>query len=165
MEKKAKNEHFKRDLILIVSITIIVLGILIFSLATKKKGELAYIKYNNETLFTVDLMSGKYQAITEDYQVTELPKIENETLVIAGEVNDKLKWGEGVIVFENHYFIMGYLGYIHIEYSSEKKMIRVVTETSPYHICSGLGYSNSNPIICLPNLVTITFNERVDLII
>ena len=75
MEKKAKNEHFKRDLILIVSITIIVLGILIFSLATKKKGELAYIKYNNETLFTVDLMSGKYQAITEDYQVTELQKL------------------------------------------------------------------------------------------
>ena len=62
-------------------------------------------------------------------------------------------------MFENSYVIKGRLGYVLLEYSPEKKMIQVVEETSPYNICSNQGFSNSAPIVCLPNYVTIVFGD------
>lgn len=59
------------------------------------------------------------------------------------------------------YEVDGYLGKIVMEVSNNK--IRVVEETSPKHLCSLQGYSNSNPIICLPNKIIIKIiNNNID---
>ena len=50
-----------------------------------------------------------------------------------------------------------------IEYNSRNKTIKVLEETSPYNICSTQGESKGAPIVCLPNLVTITFRELKDM--
>lgn len=160
-----KKEHLKRDIILISVVSIVVLVILIISLVNRKVGDVAYVKYDDETLFIVDLNSGKYESHTTTYLSDVLPKIDEDKLIVNNLVDERLVKGDGVIVYQNHFFIMGELGYIHIEYSSEKKMIRVTKEKSPYKICSGLGYSNSTPIICLPNRVTIVFDNDVDILI
>ena len=77
-----------------------------------------------------------------------------------------MKEKEVVLAYGNYYFIKGKLGYVKIEYSPSKKKIRVVEETSPYNICSKQGYSDNAPIVCLPNLIYITFSDsEVDFVI
>ncbi len=163
--EKTKSSSLKRDIILISIVSLIVLTILIFSLVTRKPKDYAYIKFNDNTLFVVNLDNGKYETYTTYYVVNSMPEIIDEMLIIDGVSDERLEEGKGVIIYKNHFYIMGHLGFIHIEYSSEKKMIRVAKEKSPYKICSGLGYSNGTPIICLPNLVTIVFDDDVDILI
>ncbi|NLN50396.1 MAG: hypothetical protein GX149_02075 [Acholeplasmataceae bacterium] len=154
--------QLKRDLLLIGSLIIIVVGVLIFSFATRKKAEVAIVKYENKTLFEVDLNSGKLKVNTDLYKAPEMPEIVGEDLFIAGEKETRLEFGKGVINYNNFYVIKGRLGYVLIEYNPEKKMIRVKQETSPYNICSNQGYSNNAPIICLPNYVFINFSKAVE---
>lgn len=56
---------------------------------------------------------------------------------------------------DSSYEVEGYNGIIKIEVKS--KQIRVVSETSLYHLCSKQGFVSSSlePIICLPNKVVI----------
>lgn len=62
------------------------------------------------------------------------------------------------------YKVDGYNGEVIIEVKDKK--IRVKKETSPLHICSKQGYSNSIPIICLPNKIIIKLvnNDEYDAI-
>lgn len=159
----------KRDIILIAVVSVIVLAILVFSLATRTKGSYAFVKYGDSELFRVKMEDGKYESSTTSYTVTSKPLIDGDDLIVDGAKDTKLQKGKGVIVFKEgvltHFYILGFRGYIHIEYCSEIKKIRVVEEDSPYHICSNLGFTDSKPIICLPNLVSIVFDNDVDKII
>lgn len=59
------------------------------------------------------------------------------------------------------YEVDGYLGKVVMEVNNQK--IRVVEENSPKHLCSIEGYSNSKPIICLPNKIVIKItNNEID---
>lgn len=159
----------KKDIIVIGVASLIAIFLLVFTLVTKKEAETAYIKYKNKELFSVNLTSGKYTKKTDEYLEDIKPVIDGDNLMIGDFQDNRIDKGQGVIVYleDNftHFYIMGYRGYIHIEYSKERKQIRVVEEDSPYHICSNLGFSNSKPIICLPNLVTIVFDNDVDITI
>lgn len=62
---------------------------------------------------------------------------------------------------DGKYEAQGYLGKIVMEVSNNK--IRVVEENSPKHLCSLQGYSDSSPIICLPNKIIIKIvNNDID---
>lgn len=154
------KSQLKKDLLLIGIFVTIVLGLILFFVLTRTKGDAAIIKYENTTLFEVDMETGKFTSHTEIFELDQLLDINDEQ-----EIN-KLELGKGVLVFDNNYYILGKLGVVHVEYNYTNKMIRVVKETSPYNICSSQGYSNNAPIICLPNLVFITFSDsEVDEII
>lgn len=56
------------------------------------------------------------------------------------------------------YTVDGKLGEINLEVKNGK--IRVISETSKNHICSKMDYTNSIPIICLPNKVVIDFKSN-----
>jgi len=160
MSVKIKNKpQFYRDLILISVVLIVVFGIYFFSLFNRTKGEMAHIQYDNKILFSINLEDGLRESRTSTYIVTSMPVIDGDKLLINGVEDTRLDTGDGVIVFENIYVIKGRLGYVLLEYSPVKKMIQVVEETSPYNICSNQGFSNSAPIVCLPNYVTIVFGD------
>ena len=153
---KTKTKH---DTLVVGLLLILFGGILIVSLATRKAGELAYIKYKNNTLFAINLENGAFTKADGQtvYTVDTLPDINDETLIIDEIPFTDLALGEGIVKYQNNYFILGNLGFIWIEYNNHK--VRVKEETSPYNICSRVGYSDLQPIICLPNYVTIEFRD------
>ncbi|MDD4070275.1 MAG: NusG domain II-containing protein [Candidatus Izemoplasmatales bacterium] len=154
-----------RDIILISVVLVIVFGVYFFSLFNRPVGEMAHVKYDNKTLFSINLEDGLRDSKTSTYIVDYMPIIDGDKLFINGVEDTRLKMGDGVIVFGNTYVVRGRLGYVLLEYSPIKKMIQVVEETSPYNICSNQGFSNSAPIVCLPNYVTIVFGAvEVDVI-
>lgn len=59
--------------------------------------------------------------------------------------------------YDNKYIVQGYNGDIVIEVLNNK--IRVVDENSKNHICSKQGFTNSIPIVCLPNKIVIDFGS------
>lgn len=145
---------------LVIGILLILFGaILVITLATRKAGEQAYVKFKNEILFTINLENGAYTKAEGQtlYEVSSLPDIEADELLIDGIPFTELELGKGIVKYENHYFILGNLGFIWIEYNNHK--VRVKEETSPYNICSRIGFSDVQPIICLPNFVTIEFSD------
>lgn len=153
---KTKTKHDA----LVIGILLIVFGsILLITLVTRKAGEQAYVKYRNELMFTIDLETGNFKKTESQvvYTVTSLPVIDGEQLLVEGELFNQLDLGEGIVIYQNNYFILGNLGYLWIEYDNHK--VRVKTETSPYNICSRVGFSDIQPIICLPNFVTIEFRD------
>lgn len=167
-----KNKaQIKRDIILISIVVIAVLVVALTLFFTRKTGETALIKYEDKLLFEIDMETGAFTPnMKEDeiYTSSVIPIISEDYsyLFIDGNPFRYLEIGKGVLVVDNNYYVMGKLGIVHIEYNQSKKMIRVVKETSPYNICSSQGYSNNAPIICLPNLIYITFsNSEVDFII
>lgn len=159
----------KRQLIrdgLLIGIVVLIVGIIyVVSLISQETGEIAFVKYNNKTLFSVSLSDGEFNAETPVFDVEFMPEIKEGKLYINGVVDERLQKGMGVIVYKSNYVILGNLDYVLIEYKNNK--IRVVEETSPYNICSNQGASNNAPIVCLPNLVTISFGktDEVDVII
>ncbi len=154
-----KRPQLMRDILLVGLISLIVLFILIFSLVSRQKGEVAYVKYDSNTLFAVKLENGEFTPNTTLYESEFMPVIAGADLLIDNQVFTALELGNGVLVYENCYVIKGNLGYVLIEYNASKKMIRVKQETSPYNICSNQGYSSVAPIICLPNFVSIVFSD------
>lgn len=153
---KTKTKHDT----LVVGLLLIVFGaILIVSLATRKAGEQAYIKYKNDTLFAINLDNGEFTKAESQtvFVANSLPDIDGDTLIVNGIIYTELTLGQGIVRYQNNYFILGNLGFIWIEYSNHK--VRVKEETSPYNICSRVGYSDLQPIICLPNYVTIEFRD------
>lgn len=160
--------QLKRDIILVGVVILVVVGILLFSLLTRVKGDVAQIKYKDILLFEVEMETGVFVAHTKDITLVEEPTIseDGQKIYLNSEEITTLSKGEGVLKYNNIYYIKGELGIIKIEYNSTTRMIRVVKETSPYNICSSQGFSNNAPIICLPNYVFITFsNSEVDDII
>lgn len=159
-----------RDVILI-GIFIIAVGIVALVMAlNREQGETALIKYENKLLFEVNMQTGNFTANTEVYKKEVEDSLiiseDFQFLYIEGIPFRNLEIGEGVLVIGNHYYIMGKLGIVHIEYNPTMKKIRVVDETSPYNICSKQGYSDNAPIVCLPNLIYITFSDsEVDFVI
>lgn len=153
---KTKTKH---DALVIGLLLIVFGGILIITLATRKAGEQAYVKYKNELLFTIDLETGNFKKTESQtvFTVNKLPIIQGDELIIDTEPFTELSLGKGIVVYQNNYFILGNLGYIWIEYDNHK--VRVKAETSPYNICSRVGFSDVQPIICLPNFVTIEFRD------
>lgn len=153
---KTKTKH---DTLVIGFLLILFGAILMVSLATRKAGEQAYIKYKNNTLFAINLENGAFTKADNQtvYTVDSLPKIDGEILLIDETTFTQLSLGEGIVKYQNNYFILGNLGFIWIEYSNHK--VRVKEETSPYNICSRVGYSDLQPIICLPNYITIEFRD------
>lgn len=66
----------------------------------------------------------------------------------------------------NKYIVNGFNGEVEIEVKDNQ--IRVIRETSPYHLCSKQGFiSNSNQsIICLPNKIVIEISgEEIDTVV
>ncbi len=153
---KTKTKH---DTLVVGCLLILFGAILIISLSTRKSGEQAYIKYKNETMFAINLENGGFTKATDQtvFEVSILPIIEGSKLIIDSVAFTELSLGQGIVKFQNNYFILGNLGFIWIEYSNHK--VRVKEETSPYHICSRVGFSDLQPIICLPNYVTIEFRD------
>ncbi|MGI6360626.1 MAG: hypothetical protein ACOX02_06370 [Acholeplasmatales bacterium] len=151
-----------RDSLLIGIVVMVIAIIYLISVINRKPGEVATINYDNKPLFSVSLSDGKFGANTDVYEVTSMPKIEDGKLYINDELFTKLEKGKGVLVYQNYYVILGNLDYVMIEYNSRNKTIKVLKETSPYNICSTQGESKGAPIICLPNLVTITFGSLKD---
>ncbi len=153
---KTKTKHDT----LVVGLLLILFGaILIISLATRKSGEQAYIKYKNTTMFAINLENGEFTKANNQtvYNVEALPDIQGDQLLIESIEFTDLTLGQGIVKYQNNYFILGNLGYIWIEYKDNK--VRVKEETSPYNICSRVGFSDLQPIICLPNYVTIEFRD------
>jgi len=153
---KTKSKHDT----LVVGVLLILFGaILMISLATRKSGEQAYVKYKNTTMFAINLENGEFTKANNQtvYTVDNLPDIQGDQLYVeAIEITD-LTLGQGIVKYQNNYFILGNLGFIWIEYKDNK--VRVREETSPYNICSRVGFSDLQPIICLPNYVTIEFRD------
>ena len=58
---------------------------------------------------------------------------------------------------DDKYIVQGYNGDIVIEVKNKK--IRVVEENSNNHLCSKQGFTNSIPIVCLPNKIVIDFSN------
>ncbi|MDO4377318.1 MAG: NusG domain II-containing protein [bacterium] len=58
---------------------------------------------------------------------------------------------------DDKYIVQGYNGNIVIEVKNKK--IRVVEENSNNHLCSKQGFTNSIPIVCLPNKIVIDFSN------
>lgn len=153
---KTKTKHDT----LVVGLLLILFGaILVISLATRKSGEQAYIKYKNTTMFAINLENGEFTKAQNQtlYTVNTLPDIQGDQLFIGDVEFTNLALGQGIVKYQNHYFILGNLGFIWIEYKDNK--VRVKEETSPYNICSRVGFSDLQPIICLPNYVTIEFRD------
>lgn len=153
---KTKTKHDT----LVVGVLLILFGaILIISLATRKSGEQAYVKYKNTTMFAINLENGEFTKANNQtvYNVDALPDIQGDQLLIESIEFTDLTLGHGIVKYQNNYFILGNLGFIWIEYKDNK--VRVKEETSPYNICSRVGFSDLQPIICLPNYVTIEFRD------
>ena len=155
----------KRDSLLIGTL-LIVFGLLFIVTSTlQKKGEFAYIKVKNQTLFSINLTDGTLK--TDPLEVviisTEAPRIEDNLIWINDYEFYELELGSGLVRYqtgdETYYYIQGNLGYVVILYDQSKKQIKIDQETSPYNICSKQGWSDTKPIICLPNFVTIEFND------
>lgn len=155
----------KRDSLLIGTL-LIVFGLLFIVTSTlQKKGEFAYIKVKNQTLFSINLTDGTLK--TDPLEVviisTEAPRIEDNLIWINDYEFYELEMGSGLVRYqtgdETYYYIQGNLGYVVILYDQSKKQIKIDQETSPYNICSKQGWSDTKPIICLPNFVTIEFND------
>lgn len=155
----------KRDSLLIGTL-LIVFGLLFIVTSTlQKKGEFAYIKVKNQTLFSINLTDGTLK--TDPLEVviisTEVPRIEDNLIWINDYEFYELEMGSGLVRYqtgdETYYYIQGNLGYVVILYDQSKKQIKIDQETSPYNICSKQGWSDTKPIICLPNFVTIEFND------
>ncbi|MCV2231583.1 NusG domain II-containing protein [Acholeplasma manati] len=153
---KTKTKHDT----LVVGVLLILFGaILVISLVTRKSGEQAYIKYKNTTMFAINLENGEFTKANNQtvYTVDALPDIQGDQLLIESIEFTDLTLGQGIVKYQNNYFILGNLGFIWIEYKDNK--VRVKEETSPYNICSRVGFSDLQPIICLPNYVTIEFRD------
>lgn len=58
---------------------------------------------------------------------------------------------------DDKYIVQGYNGDVVIEVKNKK--IRVVDENSNNHLCSKQGFTNSIPIVCLPNKIVIDFSN------
>lgn len=151
-----------RDSLLIGIVVMVIAIIYLISVINRKPSEVATVNYDNKPLFSVNLDDGKIAAKTEVYEATSMPKIEEGKLYVNDELFTKLEKGHGVLIYKNYYVILGNLDYVMIEYNSRNKTIKVLEETSPYNICSTQGESKGAPIVCLPNLVTITFRELKD---
>lgn len=153
------KKQLKRDLILIGSLILVVGIIFILYYSLKEDAEVAIVSYDNVILFEVDMENGAFKGVTTTYTADSMPEIKDEDLYVGSEIFTNLKEGDGVLIYNDTYFIKGKLGYVKIEYNPATKKIRVVEETSPYNICSNQGYSNEAPIVCLPNYVSIKFSK------
>lgn len=148
-----------RDGLLIGIVVAVIAIIYLISLLNRKPSEVATVNYNNQPLFSVELKSGTLKSQTTVYQVDALPVIKEGKLYIQDTLDTRLEKGKGVIVYNHHYVILGNIDYVIIQYNQTNQTIRVLEETSPYKICSTQGESKGAPIVCLPNLVTITFGK------
>lgn len=157
------KKQLLRDSLLIGIVVAVVAIIYLISLLNRKPAEVATINYANQPLFSVDLSNGQLKSNTTVYEVDEMPELKEGKLYINEVIDNRLEKGHGVIVFENYYVILGNLDYILIKYNPTNNTIKVVEETSPYNICSTQGESKGAPIVCLPNLVTITFTKSSEL--
>jgi hypothetical protein len=153
---KTKTKH---DALVVGFLLILFGAILVISLATRQSGEQAYVKYKNSTMFAINLENGEFTKANSQivYIVNALPIIEGDQLFVESVAFTDLALGQGIVKYQNNYFILGNLGFIWIEYKDNK--VRVKKETSPYNICSRVGFSDLQPIICLPNYVTIEFRD------
>ena len=61
---------------------------------------------------------------------------------------------------DNEYEVEGYNGPVKIDVKNKK--LKVKSESSPLHLCSKQGYTNKGVIVCLPNKITISFNDDLD---
>lgn len=155
----------KRDSLLIGTLLIVFGLLLIVTSTLQTKGEFAYIKVKDQTLFSINLTDGTFK--TDPLEVviisTEAPRIEENLIWINDYEFYELEMGSGLVRYqtgdETYYYIQGNLGYVVILYDQSKKQIKIDQETSPYNICSKQGWSDTKPIICLPNFVTIEFND------
>ena len=149
----------KRDRLLIGLLLVVFGVILIATSALQKPGNFAYIKVKDDILFSIDLRDGTFKTNPLEVVVTSVikPVINGDKIIVDNQVSYELTLGKGIIRHNDTYYIMGNLGYVLIEY--EAKKIRVKQETSPYNICSKQGFSDTKPIICMPNFVTIEFND------
>lgn len=147
----------KRDTIVLASLMIIFGLLFIITSSLQSKGEIAYIKVRNQILFAVEIETGIFTpSQTIVITATEEPTYTIDTITADG-IDYRFTIGNGIVKYENTYYIMGGLGVVVIEYKDKK--IRIKDENSPYNICSKQGFSDTNPIICLPNYVTIEFNN------
>lgn len=74
--------------------------------------------------------------------------------------NEKIK--EINLNIDDKYEVTGYNGKVILEVKNNK--IRVVEETSNYHLCSNQGFISKSyeSIVCLPNKVVITIKSNDD---
>ncbi len=64
---------------------------------------------------------------------------------------------------DKEYSVEGYNGIVKIKVKDNK--LKVIEETSKFHICSKMDYTNNGVIVCLPNKITINFsNNELDTI-
>lgn len=134
-----------RDVIIILVIsTIAIFGYFMFKKAfSNQKHDRALIKYNGELVASVDFKERKVTKEVEDsYPIIDL---ENNIIIILG---NKLEDGKRYEV--------------HIKYDFDKRSMQIVRETSPKKYCSKEGEKTSGSITCLPNGVTITFDDYED---
>lgn len=84
--------------------------------------------------------------------------------VIYYEGNEVERIDLKAITDTKEYIVMGKNGPVYIE--AEPGKVRVTEETSPLHLCSVQGWSDSpiQPIVCLPNKIVIKIesNEESD---
>lgn len=153
------KKQLKRDLLLIGILILIVGIIFVLYYSLKEEAEVAVVSYDNTALFEIDMENGVFKGKTTSYNASVMPEIKGENLYVGDELFTSLKEGDGVLVFNDNYFVKGKLGYVKIQYNPTTKKIRVVEETSPYNICSNQGYSSEAPIVCLPNYVSIKFSK------
>ena len=155
----------KKDNLLIGSLLIVFGLVFLITSTLQNKGEFAYIKVKNQTLFSVNLTDGSFKTNPLEVVIiaTEAPRLAGTTIWVNDYESYDLEMGSGIVRYQDgsktYYYIQGNLGYVVILYDQTKQQIRIDQETSPYNICSKQGWSDTKPIICLPNYVTIEFND------
>lgn len=162
-----KRPEFKRDLLLIGLLVVIVGVVFGFYFALKEEGDIALVAYNNVELFQVELENGDFKAATEVFITDTMPAIKDGKLRVNDTSYLEIVEGKGVLIYQDennkkdYYFVKGNLGYVKIYYNRITKKMKVEEETSPYNTCSKQGESNDIPIVCLPNFITISFTEII----
>ncbi|MFP4177606.1 MAG: hypothetical protein ACLFTZ_02475 [Acholeplasmataceae bacterium] len=147
-----KRKQKKRDLIMIIALTIVVGGFLWFYQTNAYQGEAsrAYVFYGNaaEPIVTIDFIQKEVtrhedQDVPEEYE-QGYPYIDEDanTITLLGDFKQN-----------------GVRQEVVIRYDFDRSTVQVIEETSPNNICSKEGESNGWPLICLPNRVRIEFEQ------
>lgn len=135
-----------RDIIIISVVSLIaLLGFFMFNKTLKTTTyDKALVKYNNKVVATVYFKEKKVVKEVED----EYPIIdeENNSIIVLGnpQGNDNIRYK------------------VYITYDFQKRTMRVSKEESPKKYCSQEGEKSAGSITCLPNGVSITFENYGD---
>ncbi|MBE0701063.1 MAG: NusG domain II-containing protein [Acholeplasmataceae bacterium] len=149
----------KRDVLLIALLLIISGGLFLLTRYAifNKDASIVDIYYRNQVVVSVDLVNKTYdfedQENANGYPMISAVNTENEALLF--------------IIVLGDYEMGGVRQEVEIKIDFNQKTSQIIREESPRNICSNMGVSANQPLICLPNRVRVQFDfidDEVDVI-